>query len=171
MPKKKAKTVGVKSQEESPRVKEEEDEYDLLDVKQEPAEADLDEEADYLEPTVTITQDDEDDPGPVISVKVELEEGEEEVEEKEEEDEEDETDIDMLESEPSQASGPFIDVSTISSNTPQMALNTVKEATPVMGGFVSPWPLRQMITVHPTLFIRTTCSKIFLPPGLYTYER
>ena len=85
MPKRKVKTVGVKRQEESPRVKEEEDEYNLLDVKQEPAEADLDEEADYLEPTVTITQDDEDDPGPVISVKVELEEGEEEVEEKEEE--------------------------------------------------------------------------------------
>lgn len=112
---------------------------------------------------MTITQDDEDDPGPVISVKVELEEGEE--------DEEEDTHIDMAESEPSQASGPFIDVSTISSNTPQMALNTVKEGTPVMGGFVSPWPLRQMITVHPTLFIRTTCSKIFLPPGLYTYER
>ena len=84
---------------------------------------------------------------------------------------EDDTNIDMAECEPPQASGPFIDVSTISSNTPQMALSTVKEATPVMGGFVSPWPLRQMITVHPTLFIRTTCSKIFLPPGLYTYER
>ena len=169
MPKKKAKTVCVKSQEESPRVKEEEDEYDLLDVKQEPAEADLDEEADYLEPTVTITQDDEDDPGPVISVKVELEEGEEEVQEEEEEEED--TNIDMSESEPSPASGPFIDVSTISSNTPQMALTTVKPCTPVMGGFVSPWPLGQMITVHPTLFIRTSCSKIFLPPGLYTYER
>ena len=160
MPKKKAKTV--KSKEESPSVKEEEDEYNLLDVKQEPAEADL-EEADYLEPTVTITQDDEDDPGPVISVKVELEEVEEE--------EEDDTNIDMSESEPPQASGPFIDVSTISSNTPQMALSTVKESTPVMGGLVSPWPLRQMITVHPTLFIRTSCSKIFLPPGLYSYER
>ena len=166
MPKKKAKTVVVKSIEESPCVKEEEEEYDILDVKQEPD--DLDEEADYLEPTVTITQDDEDDP--VISVKVELEEGEGQVEEKEEW-VEDDTNIDMSESEPPQASGPFIDVSTISSNTPQMALSTVKESTPVMGGFVSPWPLRQMITVHPTLFIRTTCSKIFLPPGLYTYER
>ena len=161
MPKKKAKTALVKSKEESPRVKEEEEEYELLDVKQEPD--DLDEEADYLEPTVTITQDDEADP--VISVKVEMEEGEEE------EEEEGDTNIDLRECEPSQASGPFIDVSTISSNTPQMALNTVKECTPVMGGFVSPWPLRQMITVHPTLFIRTTCSKIFLPPGLYTYER
>ena len=156
MPKKKAKTVVVKSIEESPCVKEEEEEYDLLDVKQEPD--DLDEEADYLEPTVTITQDDEDDP--VISVKVELEEEEEE-----------DTNIDMTECQPTQASGPFIDVSTISSNTPQMALSTVREATPVMGGFVSPWPLGQMINVHPTLFIRTTCSKIFLPPGLYTYER
>ena len=156
MPKKKAKTVVVKSEEESPRVKEEEDEYDFLDVKQEPD--DLDEEAeDYLEPTVTITQDDEADP--VISVKVELEE------------EEEDTNIDMTECQPTQASGPFIDVSTISSNTPQMALSTVREATPVMGGFVSPWPLGQMINVHPTLFIRTTCSKIFLPPGLYTYER
>ena len=150
MPKKKAKTVVVKSREESPCVKEEKEEYDLLDVKQEP-------DDDYLEPTVTITQDEEDDP--VISVKVELEE------------EEEDTNIDMTESQPTQTSGPFIDVSTISSNTPQMALSTVREATPVMGGFVSPWPLGQMITVHPTLFIRTTCSKIFLPPGLYTYER
>ena len=157
MPKKKAKLVGLKRKEESPCVKEEEEDYKILDVKQEPAEADLDEEADYLEPTVTITQDDEDDP--VISVKVELEE------------EEDEDDTNISESDPSQASGPFIDVSTISSNTPQMALSTVKAGTPVMGGFVSPWPLGQMITVHPTLFIRTTCSKIYLPPGLYTYER
>ena len=55
MPKKKTKTL--KSKEESPPVKEEEeDEYQFLDVKQEPAEADLDEESDYLEPTVTINQ-------------------------------------------------------------------------------------------------------------------
>ena len=83
--------------------------------------------------------------------------------------EEEDTDIDM--SQPSLSTGPVIDVSTITTNTPQLALSTVKADTPVMGGSVTPWPLGQMIAVHPTLFIRTTCSKIFLPPGLYSYER
>merc|ERR1719228_1160611 len=36
---------------------------------------------------------------------------------------------------------------------------------------VTPWPLHVHITMHPSLFIRTTCSKILLPPGLYSYQR
>jgi len=157
MPKRKAKTAKLKVLKYTPereydtdvmetRVNKEEDEYHLLNVKEEPDE--IDEE--YLEPAVTITQDDEDDTDEEeeISVKVELEE--------------EDTDLPM---------GPMIDVSTITTNTPQLALSTVKADTPVMGGSVSPWPLGQMISVHPTLFIRTTCSKIFLPPGLYSYER
>jgi len=156
MPKKKSKTAKVKRHgmdNETP-VKEENDydEYQLLDVKEEPADSDIDE--DYLEPAVSLTHNDEEEPESV-SVKVELEEGDQ--------------DIDMSQS--PLAMGPIIDVSTITSNTPQLALSTVKPDTPVMGGCVTPWPLGHVITVHPTLFIRTTCSKIFLPPGLYSYER
>ena len=156
MPKKKSKTAKVKRHgmdNETP-VKEENDydEYQLLNVKEEPADSDIDE--DYLEPAVSLTHNDEEEPESV-SVKVELEEGDQ--------------DIDMSQS--PLAMGPIIDVSTITSNTPQLALSTVKPDTPVMGGCVTPWPLGHVITVHPTLFIRTTCSKIFLPPGLYSYER
>merc|ERR1711915_453883 len=68
-------------------------------------------------------------------------------------------------------SGPQIDVSTITSNTPLLALSTVKPETQVMGGSVTPWPPNMMVKIHPSLFIRTTCSKILLPPGLYSYQR
>ena len=132
-------------------IKQESDEF--LMVKEEPADSD----DEYLEPAVSITQDDDDDDDEdedeKVSVKVELEEGDH--------------DIDMS----PLSAGPTIDVSTISSNTPQLALNTVRAGTPVMGGSVTPWPLGQIITAHPAHFIRTTCSKIFLPPGLYSYER
>ena len=137
--------------EEDTFIKQESDEF--LIVKEEPADSD----DEYLEPAVSITQDDDDDDDEdedeKVSVKVELEEGDH--------------DIDMS----PLSGGPTIDVSTISSNTPQLALNTVRAGTPVMGGSVTPWPLGQIITAHPAHFIRTTCSKIFLPPGLYSYER
>jgi len=67
--------------------------------------------------------------------------------------------------------GPQIDVSTITTNTPLLALSTVKPNTEVMGGYVTPWAPNLLIKVQPSLFIRTTCSKILLPPGLYSYRR
>ena len=67
--------------------------------------------------------------------------------------------------------GPQIDVSTITTNTPFLAMSTVKPNTEVLGGSVTPWAPHLLIKVHPSLFIRTTCSKIMLPPGLYSYQR
>ena len=67
--------------------------------------------------------------------------------------------------------GPQIDVSTITTNTPFLAMSTVKPNTEVLGGRVTPWAPHLLIKVHPSLFIRTTCSKIMLPPGLYSYQR
>ena len=64
-----------------------------------------------------------------------------------------------------------VDVSTITANNPTLGLATVVPNTPVMGGKVSPWPLASLVHTHPKLFIRTTCSKINLPPGLYKYQR
>jgi len=66
---------------------------------------------------------------------------------------------------------PTIDVSTVTTNTPALALATVVPDTPVMGGSVTPHPLDQVISTNPNMFIRTTCSKILLPPGIYTYQR
>ena len=62
--------------------------------------------------------------------------------------------------------------------------------TPILGGRVTPHPTDRMIAVHPSqfirctsptadcydlilsfLFFRTTCSKVFLPPGIYKYAR
>ena len=62
-----------------------------------------------------------------------------------------------------------VDPATVTTNTPALALATVMPDTPVLGGRVTPHPLHQLIPVHPSLFIRTTCSKIMLPPGLYSY--
>eukprot|EP00092_Neocalanus_flemingeri_P006542 GFUD01007052.1.p1 GENE.GFUD01007052.1~~GFUD01007052.1.p1 ORF type:complete len:560 (+),score=220.44 GFUD01007052.1:152-1831(+) len=105
---------------------------------------------DYLEPSVSLTEEHTDDgDNDDTSHKV-----------KEENDESTEESI-----------GPQIDVSTISTNTPTLAMSTVRANTEVMGGMVTPWPPHLLITVHPSLFIRTTCSKILLPPGLYNYQR
>merc|ERR1719228_1504425 len=59
----------------------------------------------------------------------------------------------------------------MTTNSPALALATVQPATQVMGGTVTPHPTNQIVTVHPNMFIRTTCSKVFLPPGLYKYSR
>merc|ERR1719481_2984 len=69
------------------------------------------------------------------------------------------------------ASIPTIDVSTVTTNTPDLSLATVAPDTPVMGGTVTPHPPDQVITTNPNMFIRTTCSKILLPPGIYNYQR
>jgi len=66
---------------------------------------------------------------------------------------------------------PQIDVRTITTNTPLLALSTVKPNTEVMGGYVTPWAPNRLVKCQPSLFIRTTCSKIMLPPGLYRYKR
>jgi len=105
---------------------------------------------DYLEPSISLTEGEAaaDDIG--HNIKEEMEEG-----------------VDPTE----QTEGPQIDVSTITTNTPKLAMSTVKPHTQVMGGLVTPWPPHLLIKVHPSLFIRTTCSKILLPPGLYNYQR
>jgi len=79
-------------------------------------------------------------------------------------------DVDPLQ-EPTGAGGPQIDVSTITTNTPILAMSTVKPNTEVLGGKVTPWPPHLLIKIQPSLFIRTTCSKVLLPPGLYSYQR
>lgn len=101
---------------------------------------------DYLEPSISLTEGD--DIG--HNIKEEMEDG-----------------VDPTE----QPEGPQIDVSTITTNTPILAMSTVKPHTQVMGGLVTPWPPHVLIKVHPSLFIRTTCSKILLAPGLYNYAR
>jgi len=75
--------------------------------------------------------------------------------------------------EPEEVSGGFgsVDPSTVTTNTPTLALATVPPDTPILGGRVTPHPTDRMIAVHPSQFIRTTCSKVFLPPGIYKYAR
>jgi len=121
-----------------------------VDVKCEPKEEPEDYIEDYLEPSISITEGDEDNDDQDITDTEHAVKQEEDVEPN---------------------FGPQIDVSTITTNTPNLALATVKPQTQVMGGMVTPWPLHVQIFIHPSLFIRTTCSKIFLPPGLYNYQR
>merc|ERR1712156_1208897 len=59
----------------------------------------------------------------------------------------------------------------IENQSPTLALATVPPDTPILGGRVTPHPTDRMIAVHPSQFIRTTCSKVFLPPGIYKYAR
>jgi len=66
---------------------------------------------------------------------------------------------------------PRPDLSSITVNSPAMALATVLPNTPVQGGTVTPHPLYQAITMPPSKFVRTTCSKATLPPGIYSYRR
>merc|ERR1719278_2122588 len=75
--------------------------------------------------------------------------------------------------EPEEISGGLasVDPSTVTTNTPTLALATVPPDTPILGGRVTPHPTDRMIAVHPSQFIRTTCSKVFLPPGIYKYAR
>lgn len=75
--------------------------------------------------------------------------------------------------EPEEVSGGLasVDPSTVTTNTPTLALATVPPDTPILGGRVTPHPTDRMIAVHPSQFIRTTCSKVFLPPGIYKYAR
>merc|ERR1719278_2303079 len=75
--------------------------------------------------------------------------------------------------EPEEISGGLasVDPSTVTTNTPTLALATVPPDTPILGGRVTPHPTDRMIAVHPSQFIRTTCSKVLLPPGIYKYAR
>jgi len=75
--------------------------------------------------------------------------------------------------EPEEVSGGLasVDPATVTTNTPTLALATVPPDTPILGGRVTPHPTDRMIAVHPSQFIRTTCSKVFLPPGIYKYAR
>ena len=94
--------------------------------------------------------------------------------------------------EPEEVSGGLasVDPATVTTNTPTLALATVPPDTPILGGRVTPHPTDRMIAVHPSqfirctsptvdchdlilffLFFRTTCSKVFLPPGIYKYAR
>ena len=47
-----------------------------------------------------------------------------------------------------------VDLSTVTTNTPRVALATVAPGTEVLGGHVTPHPTHQMITVNPSQFIR-----------------
>ena len=123
------------------------------DIKKEPFIKDEPEDymEDFLEPSISLTEEDAPsfDNSDRLNIK---EEGE---------------GVDPLQN----ADGPQIDVSTITTNTPTLAMSTVKPNTEVMGGCVTPWPPHKLVKVQPSLFIRTTCSKILLPPGLYSYQR
>jgi len=107
---------------------------------------------DYLEPTISLTEED--------AATFDDDHFEPNIKEEDADEEDDHT-----------ADGPQIDVSTITTNTPLLAMATVKPNTPVLGGMVTPWAPHLIINVHPSLFIRTTCSKIMLPPGLFSYQR
>ena len=60
--------------------------------------------------------------------------------------------------EPEEVSGGFgqVDPSTVTTNTPTLALATVPPDTPILGGRVTPHPTDRMIAVHPSQFIRYT---------------
>ena len=49
-----------------------------------------------------------------------------------------------------------VDPSTVTTNSPTLALATVPPDTPILGGRVTPHPTAQMITVNPSQFIRST---------------
>jgi len=103
---------------------------------------------DYLEPSISLTEGNTDD-----------------------DDHNDDSEYEVKKEADGNMQEPQIDVSTITTNTPVLARATVQPNTQVMGGLVTPWPPHLLIKVHPSLFIRTTCSKIMLPPGLYGYKR
>ena len=58
--------------------------------------------------------------------------------------------------EPEEVSGGLasVDPSTVTTNTPTLALATVPPDTPILGGRVTPHPTDRMIAVHPSQFIR-----------------
>ena len=58
--------------------------------------------------------------------------------------------------EPEEISGGLasVDPSTVTTNTPTLALATVPPDTPILGGRVTPHPTDWMIAVHPSQFIR-----------------
>ena len=60
--------------------------------------------------------------------------------------------------EPEEVSGGLasVDPSTVTTNTPTLALATVPPDTPILGGRVTPHPTDRMIAVHPSQFIRCT---------------
>ena len=60
--------------------------------------------------------------------------------------------------EPEEVSGGLasVDPSTVTTNSPTLALATVPPDTPILGGRVTPHPTDQMITVNPSQFIRST---------------
>jgi hypothetical protein len=60
----------------------------------------------------------------------------------------------LTEEEPLPTALQAVDPSTVTTNTPVLALATVPPGTPVMGGLVTPHPTDQMVAVHPSLFIR-----------------
>jgi len=127
------------------------EQVDIEDVKKEPnikEEPEEDFMEDYLQPSISLTEGGE-------SIYDDMAEHGE--------------DVDPLQ-DPT-ASGPQIDVSTITTNTPALAMSTVQPNTEVLGGKVTPWPPHLLIKIQPSLFIRTTCSKVLLPPGLYSYQR
>ena len=70
---------------------------------------------------------------------------------------------------------PKIDYSLLRANNPFLSW-TVKPHTKVEGagwdgltGTISPHPTYRVVPVNPSRFIRTTCAKARLPPGIYSF--
>ena len=66
--------------------------------------------------------------------------------------------------EPEEVALPMVDMATVTTNSPALAVATVEPGTMVMGGTVSPHPTHQVVAVHPSMFIRWV--KLLLMPQL-----